>query len=128
MTDRTDEWVAAARGGSEEAFGELVLLHQARLRAYLGQFVRDRDAADDLAQEAFITAFRSLGDYEGRAPFATWLIGIARYQALMHFRKSKRYKAHEAGYVDATLGELLARRLEDETPSWEGDDPVRVQL
>jgi RNA polymerase sigma-70 factor (ECF subfamily) len=80
-----DELDRATRGDAE-AFEALVRRHQRRLRAYLSACVRDLDLADDLAQEVFLAAFKSLPQRDPGAPFLAWLLGIARNRVRWHRR------------------------------------------
>jgi RNA polymerase sigma factor (sigma-70 family) len=70
-----------ARALSQEdqhAFGELVRRYQSPVRAFLARMTRgDTHLADDLAQEAFLKAWRKLATFRGDARFSTWLFGIA---------------------------------------------------
>jgi RNA polymerase sigma factor (sigma-70 family) len=91
--DNEARWVEEARGGSAEAFSELVRVHHAPVRAYLARYVRDRETADDLAQETFLSAFRSLPTWRGDAPLRMWLLGIARNRALTHLRDEERRRS-----------------------------------
>jgi RNA polymerase sigma-70 factor (ECF subfamily) len=60
------------------AFGELVRRHQSAVRNFTRNLASgDAAFADDLAQETFIQAYRSLSHYRGESAFATWLFGIA---------------------------------------------------
>ena len=60
------------------AFGELVRRHQSAVRRFLRHLCRsDAALADDLAQESFVQAYRSLHRFRGRSSFLTWLLGIA---------------------------------------------------
>lgn len=60
------------------AFGELVRRHQSSVRAFLRHLTRgDHALADDLAQEAFVQAYRHLGRFRGNSACLTWLLGIA---------------------------------------------------
>ena len=95
--------IEAARGGSEEAFCALVRAHQGRVRTYLSRYLSRPEAADDLAQEAFLTAYHSLPSYKGDAPFGLWLLGIARHHALRHLRDERRRRARETGRLRAVL-------------------------
>jgi len=62
----------------QHAFGELVRRHQSSLRGLLRQLTRtDIALADDLAQEAFIRAYRNIRSFRGEARFSTWLYRIA---------------------------------------------------
>jgi RNA polymerase sigma-70 factor (ECF subfamily) len=56
-----------ARRGSVEAFSELLRQHHTHVRAYLDSLVRHAEKVDDLAQDTFLTAFRSIAQYRGTA-------------------------------------------------------------
>jgi RNA polymerase sigma-70 factor (ECF subfamily) len=74
--------VERARRGDAGAFGELVDLHrQAVYRAALAA-LRSPQEAEDVAQEAFVTAFRKLDGFRGQASFRTWLLAITWRKAL----------------------------------------------
>jgi RNA polymerase sigma-70 factor (ECF subfamily) len=65
-------------GGDTEAYGELVRRHQSAVRRFLRHLTRgDNAQADDLAQEAFLQAYRNLGRFRGDSRFETWILGIA---------------------------------------------------
>jgi RNA polymerase sigma-70 factor, ECF subfamily len=71
------EWVRRAAAGEADAFGRLVAEHQKALYAFLLGLVRRPDAADDLAQEAFLRAWKALPGFKGESAFRTWLFAIA---------------------------------------------------
>jgi RNA polymerase sigma-70 factor (ECF subfamily) len=77
----------AARDGDRDAFMWLVRGHQARVRALAYGMLGDRGLAEDVAQEAFLRAWRGLAGFRGDAAFSTWLYSIARRVALEHARK-----------------------------------------
>jgi RNA polymerase sigma-70 factor, ECF subfamily len=79
--------VRAARDGDREAFMRLVRRHQAGVRAFVHGLVGDRALAEDVAQEAFLRAWRSLKTLRDDAAFATWLYTIARRAALDELRR-----------------------------------------
>lgn len=79
-TDR--ELVRLAQAGNVEAFGELVERNRrAVFRAALAA-VGSAAEADDVAQEAFITAYRKLGSFRGDSQFRTWLLSITWRKAI----------------------------------------------
>ena len=79
------------------AFGELVRRHQSTVRATLRRLTAGNHAlADDLAQETFIRAARSLHGFRGDARFSTWLNRIAINTSLT-FLRSRRRKPDFAG-------------------------------
>jgi len=95
--DARDEplWIARAQGGDRAAFSQLVRLHQAVVRAYLGAHLREAEAADDLAQEVFLRAFRRLDAFQvpETGTIRPWLLGIARNLLLEHLRGPGRLEA-----------------------------------
>lgn len=115
--DNEDRWIDEARGGSAEAFSQLVRVHHAAVRAYLGRYVRDRESVDDLAQETFLSAFRSLATWRGDAPLRMWLIGIARNRALTQLRDEERRRGQLAQSIDAIVASLLTRKIENDVPA-----------
>ena len=69
------------------AFGELVHRHQSAVRRFLRHLTGgDAALADDLAQETFVQAYRSLARFHGGSAFPTWLMGIAHN----HWRNARR--------------------------------------
>jgi RNA polymerase sigma-70 factor (ECF subfamily) len=79
---RERRWVRAAQGGSEEALEQLYRRHWpwAHRAAYL--VVHDAAAAEDIAQEAFLSAIRSLDRFDRRRPFGPWLNRIVVNRAI----------------------------------------------
>ena len=97
-----------AKTGAPEALGKLVELYQQPVRIYLARLVRRPEVADDLAQEVFLTAFRSLGDHTAGRPVLPWLMGIARHRALHHLRCESRRQQREGRNLDAVSRLALA--------------------
>ena len=84
------------------AFEALVKRHQAPLRAFLIRLTGDAAHADDLAQETFLKAFRSLDGFCGGASFRSWLFSIAMREAAMARRKDAARNRLAAKAVDDT--------------------------
>ncbi|WP_158884176.1 RNA polymerase sigma factor [Rhodanobacter sp. L36] len=75
-------------GSDQHAFEQLLRRHQGMVRAQLRRLMRGDDAAaDDLAQEAFLLAWRKLDQFRGDARFSTWLYRIAYSCFLQAYRK-----------------------------------------
>ena len=91
------ELVAAARGGSQGAFREIVARHQQAVRSFLRRALDEPADADDLAQETFLAAWTSLGRYRGQASLRSWLCAIAWKKRLTHARSRRRSANREAG-------------------------------
>jgi RNA polymerase sigma-70 factor (ECF subfamily) len=86
----SDDAVDRAKRGDREAFSRLVRAHQRRVYAVAYQIVANHADADDVAQEAFVRAYRGLAAFDGRSDFFTWLYRIVVNTALNHLRSRKR--------------------------------------
>lgn len=75
MTDQ--QLVARVQKGDKRAFDLLVLKYQHRIFGLISRYVRDADEVQDVAQEAFIKAYRALPNFRGESAFYTWLYRIA---------------------------------------------------
>lgn len=104
-----------AVGPAVESFAEILRAHQGRVRAYLRRYVLEADLADDLAQETFLAAYRSLPTRNPAAPIDLWLLSIARHRALKHLRDEARRPLH------AALAAWCAGRIESRADSADDD-------
>jgi RNA polymerase sigma-70 factor (ECF subfamily) len=82
--------VELARGGDIDAFERLMRGHLDAVYGHALRFFGDHANAEDAAQEVFVKVYRSLGDFDGRAAFSTWLYRITRNVCLDMFRRGKR--------------------------------------
>jgi RNA polymerase sigma factor (sigma-70 family) len=82
-------------GGEREAFSALVDRHQGRIIGHLTRLV-GRDAAEDLAQEAFVRAYQALPRYDATYPFRGWLLVIATRLAVNHGARRREQPLGEA--------------------------------
>lgn len=81
----------AMHGDDRRAFEQLLRRHQGMVRAQLRRLTRgDEAAADDLAQETFLIAWKRLDQFRGDAKFSTWLYRIAYTCFLQLYRKNAR--------------------------------------
>lgn len=113
-SDISDEALVARVLLSDDrhAFNVLVRRHQSGLRLWLARLCHgDLAAADDLAQDTFLQAWRRLDQFRGEARFSTWLHSIGYRQFLMRERRQPAGRRHEA----FEPGEL--ERLSDGAPA-----------
>lgn len=121
MTVDNDEDLALSRraaAGDAAAFAMLVEKHEAKLRSFLARTI-GTDIADDVAQEAFLKAWRAAGQYDGRARYSTWLTRIAWRCRLDALRKERSPQAPEPSAPEAQstaveLDDMLGRLSEGE--------------
>jgi RNA polymerase sigma-70 factor (ECF subfamily) len=108
MDDLIDETrlVASLKAGEDWAFETIVRVYGGRLLAVARRFVRNEEDARDVLQTAYLSAFRSVGQFEGSAQLGTWLHRIVVNTALMKLR-TRRRKPEES------IDDLLPTFLDD---------------
>ena len=97
------ELVERAQRGEREAFDLLMLRYQHRIAKLVARYVQDPFEVLDIAQEAFLKAYRALPRFRGDSSFYTWMYRIAINTAKNHLAAQAR-RPHESG-VDATEAE-----------------------
>lgn len=76
--------------GDERAFEELVIRYEAKVRHVAFGVLRDRELAEDVAQETFLTAYRKASSYRGEGSVRSWLFRIAVRRSLDELRRRGR--------------------------------------
>jgi len=82
--------VQATQAGKTEAFSELVRRHERKVYQLSHQFMRNPAVAEDMAQEAFLKAFRLLRGYRGDCRFSTWLYRVTCSVCLTELKRQGR--------------------------------------
>jgi len=103
-----DALIAAACAGDRAALDRLLTDARPRLVAVAMRIVRDRDDAEDVVQEALLKVCRSLGRFEGRSAFSTWLHRIVVNAGLDRLRRHQARRERFAGDDDRELSEVSA--------------------
>ena len=85
LTDQ--EVVLLARAGREVAYRELVRRYERPVFALVYRMVRDRELAEDLAQETFVKALNAIESYRPEFKFSSWIFKIANNAAIDHLRR-----------------------------------------
>jgi RNA polymerase sigma factor (sigma-70 family) len=99
-----DRLLARAQQGDADAFGALADRYSTRLRRTLYRITRDCDAAFDAVQEALVRAWQSIGRFQGRSRFYTWLTRIGINEAYRGLRRP----TEEPLEVDDMVGRHVA--------------------
>ncbi len=134
------ELLDRCRAGDEEAFDDLVRRHQQRAFNVAFQFLRDREDATEVAQDAFVRIYRSVDNFRGECEFTTWLhqivVNLARNKHRWWKRRGRQSSvsldspvemadgeapmqiaasgdAPDVETVKAEFVELLSRRMEE---------------
>lgn len=129
--------VARCRAGERAAFEVLITRHRDRVVSLAYQMLRDRDEAEDVAQDAFANAFAALGNFRGDAQFSTWLYRIAFNLCVHRKRRTRPTETYEEvfhdGEVSAASGtappgeKALAKLMVEETLA-QLSPPLRAAL
>jgi RNA polymerase sigma-70 factor, ECF subfamily len=120
-------WIKRAQGGDREAFGLLVEQHQRRVFSLVFNLVRRHEEVEDLGQEIFIKAYRSIRTYNFRASFAAWISRIAVNHCYDYLRRERASKisyyseiSEEAQHaIEAHAGVKEQEILEEQTSARE---------
>ena len=116
-TATDQQLVARVQKGDSRAFDLLVLKYQHRIFGLISRYVRDVDEIQDVAQEAFIKAYRALPGFRGDSAFYTWLYRIAINTAKNYLvARSRRPPGSDVDIEDAEYYEEGALLHEIETP------------
>lgn len=109
MDDLDGPLAAAAQAGSHDAFARLVQRHQQAVRAFARRTCGDWALADDIAQEAFLTAWTRIGTLKDGQSVRAWITGIAYRKALTRMRSERRGRARDAvvGQARATAADRI---------------------
>ena len=103
VTDK--QLVARVQKGDSRAFDMLVMKYQQRIMALISRYVHDADEVQDVAQEAFIKAYKALPRFRGDSAFYTWLYRIAVNTAKNHL--VSRLRRPPGSDVDLSDAEYL---------------------
>ena len=111
------ELVKKAQKGDKVAFDALVTKYQFKVVNLVTRFVKDVDEAQDVAQEAFIKAYRGLANFRGDSAFYTWLYRIAINSAKNYIvSQSRKSPTYAVDIDDAEHMETAAALKEIGTP------------
>jgi len=108
--------IAASKRGEREAFDVLVERYQRPIYRLCYRYVNNHEDANDLAQEAFLKAWRAIGRFRGESAFSTWLYRIA-VNACLNFRARNRPETRELDETLVDPGPGTERQMSSEPPS-----------
>jgi RNA polymerase sigma-70 factor (ECF subfamily) len=100
VQDADAEQVAHAQGGDIEAFEALVRRHSQLIYRTLAAILGNAADAQDALQDTLLSAFKHVGEFQGRSKFSTWLVSIARNSALQRLRRGKKMESLDEGECD----------------------------
>jgi RNA polymerase sigma factor (sigma-70 family) len=111
------------------AFGELVKRHQSTVRATLRKLTAGNETlADELAQDTFLKAYRSLGKFRGEAKFSTWLYRIAYNVFQSDARSTKYHEPFDESQLEPQMPEAIDLRQDIEAAMIRLTDKERAAI
>ena len=84
-----NEIISRVLRGEQNAYAELVNRYQAYVFTLVLRMIKNREDAEEVAQDVFVKAYRSLADFRGESKFSTWLYTIANTTSITFLRKKK---------------------------------------
>lgn len=112
--------VVRVQKGDKRAFDLLVLKYQHKIAGLISRYIHDSHEVQDVAQEAFIKAYRAIGRFRGDSAFYTWLYRIAINTAKNHLvSRSRRPPATDVEIGDAEYYEGSGKLKDNDTPEHE---------
>jgi RNA polymerase sigma-70 factor, ECF subfamily len=120
-----NQLIAAAKSGRRAPFGELCERHMKQVSCVTRRIIRNREDAEDAAQECFLNAFVHLKDFDGRSQFATWLTRIAINAALMTLRKNRGAREVPMDEPNPSFESVAQREFRDDAPDPEESCSLR---
>jgi RNA polymerase sigma-70 factor (ECF subfamily) len=116
-----DRLIERCLGGDQDAWETIVRQHWRKVFNVAYKFVGRHEEAEDLTQDIFLKIFRSLGTFDRRANFQTWLISVSRNLCIDYYRSVRKERetidrqvtAEEVGPVSLDAGPLVALEQRD---------------
>ena len=109
--------VKKTQAGDTRAFDLLVLKYQPKILSLVRNYVKDADEVQDVAQEAFIKAYRALPGFRGDSAFYTWLYRIAVNTAKNHLvSRGRRPPGSDIDVADAEQYDVSGALQDQDTP------------
>src|SRR5690349_6559849 len=128
-TDVSDQQVVVfAQEGREDAYRELIRRYERPVFSLIYRMVRDKETAEDLAQETFIKVLNNIDRYRPEFKFSSWLFKIANNVAIDHLRKRQLNTVSIDGSPHAgTAAEVAATSIELADPSESALDEMEAK-
>jgi RNA polymerase sigma-70 factor (ECF subfamily) len=117
VADAEEALIERARRGDREAFERLVEAHLPRVWAAVWRILRHREDTEDVVQEVFLSAYRSIRAFRGDSRLSTWLQRIATTRALNHLDRSAERLRRASRPLDEVAEDTLSMDNPSRQPS-----------
>ena len=114
-----EQMIASILGGDSEQYHDLIRPYEHSVYRMALSFMKNQSDAEDVAQEAFLNAFRNLAAFRGQAKFSTWLISITLNEARGRLRRQSLVRMESLDETPEQVGHVSPALLRDwrEVPS-----------
>ncbi|MFC1554893.1 RNA polymerase sigma factor [candidate division KSB1 bacterium] len=114
----TDAEIAAlAKKGDNNALTEIITRYEKKVYNFALRFMNNREDAEDVLQETFLSVIKAIGSFEGRSSLSTWIYRIASNASLMKLRSKKRvFDTFEEDKIDMTIDYQEVRKKMPDSP------------
>ncbi len=116
------ELVRRIVSGDDAAFEQIVIRYQDRVFSFCVRLLNDRAEAEDVAQDVFLTLYRSAGEFRAEAAFSTWLLRIAKNQSLNRIK----YLDRRGRKTKRSIDEMTEERLKPASTEREPARPDQI--
>ena len=89
-TEQEQQRIRRILDGRSDEYGYFVRTYSAQVLDFVSRMVSDAGDAEELAQDAFVRAFRALRQFDGRSSWLTWVLRIAYHTALNHLKRQRQ--------------------------------------
>src|SRR5437588_7286294 len=115
ISDTTDQAqiIASILAGNTHLFHDLIRPHERSVFVMALSLLHNEADAEDVAQEAFLKAFRNLASFRGEAKFGTWLISIVLNEARSRLRRNKTIRVDSLDQEPGEPGHISPALLRD---------------
>jgi RNA polymerase sigma-70 factor (ECF subfamily) len=124
MTLRERLLIRRLQQRDEKAFGEVVRLYQHKVYNLVYRMLGNREEAEDVAQEVFVTVFKSIDSFRGEAKFSTWLYRIAANHCKNRMKYLGRRSYKSTGELDEAAEREMHASPNGARPHVDGPDAV----
>jgi len=90
-SDNDNECILQTLSGDVNAFSFIVRKYQSMVYTIVHKVIKTNEDSEDVAQDVFVKAYKSLGGYKFESKFSTWLYSIAYHEAISFSRKNKQF-------------------------------------
>ena len=111
-----EQLILRVRSGEREAFDLLYARYIGRVYRFVENRLNNRADVEETTQEVFVNVFSSLGSFRAEAPFAAWVLGVARHTIAARFKKKQHPTVPLETDADGEVDNVSVGAIQETTP------------